>query len=184
VRLALRNALAWAWIGVALCGWHASGLALAQPQPGLQTEPFEARVVAVVDGDTLRVRDSMGKMHRIRLGGIDAPERAQPYSRRSARQMQALVLRQNVRVEPRKTDRYGRTVAKVWRGELDVAMAQVEAGMAWHYKAYEAEQAPVDRLAYAQAEEGARSAKRGLWQDPQPVPPWEFRRQRRSASAR
>jgi endonuclease YncB( thermonuclease family) len=146
-------------------------------------DPFEAHVTAVVDGDTVRVRDTQGLTHRLRLAGIDAPEKAQPYSRQATQHLHRLLQNQNVVVEPEKTDRYGRTIAKVKLGQVDAGVAQLQAGLAWHYKAYEAEQSPADRLLYAQAEDEARSARRGLWQDPQPVPPWDFRRQRRNANA-
>ena len=59
---------------------------------------------------------------------------------------------------------------------LDCNLVQVERGLAWHYKAYEREQSVIDRLAYADAEVVAKAAKRGLWADAEPVPPWEFRR--------
>ena len=159
------------WLALCVGGW------------AVAADPFEATVIAVVDGDTLRVRDAQGQTHRIRLAGMDSPERTQPYSRQASRHLQSLVLKEQVRVQPGKTDRYGRTVAKVWKGDVDVSLHQLQAGLAWHYKAYQAEQAPLDRISYAQAEELARAAPRGLWVQPQPVPPWDFRRQRRNASA-
>ena len=84
-----------------------------------------------------------------------------------------------VLVEWSKLDRYGRVIGKVVLGSEDVCLAQVRAGLAWHYKAYEREQTPVDRERYAQAEKEARASKRGLWRDPGPTPPWDFRHSRK-----
>src|SRR5262245_18813245 len=74
-----------------------------------------------------------------------------------------------------KHDRYRRIIGKVLLGGKDVCLEQVRAGMAWHYKDYQAEQTPQDRILYAAAEDAARSARIGLWIDPNPMPPWDFR---------
>ena len=70
-------------------------------------------------------------------------------------------------------DTYGRTVGKVLVDGIDANLEQVKAGMAWHYRKYAKEQAVEDRATYAQAEDQARAGQRGLWRDPEPVPPWE-----------
>lgn len=75
-----------------------------------------------------------------------------------------------------KFDRYGRLVGKVTVGGTDVNLRQLDAGMAWHFKAYTREQSPLDRETYAAAENAAKGALRGLWALPSPTPPWEFRR--------
>jgi hypothetical protein len=75
-----------------------------------------------------------------------------------------------------KRDRYRRILGQVLVNGADAGLDQIETGMAWHYKRYEREQSPEDRVAYARAEETARAERRGLWRDPKPVPPWEFRR--------
>jgi endonuclease YncB( thermonuclease family) len=85
------------------------------------------------------------------------------------------VFRQEVNVEFKKTDRYGRIVGKVLVANVDAGLSQVEAGMAWHYRAYAREQSPSDRATYAAAEEAAKAAGRGLWSDKNSQPPWEFR---------
>lgn len=82
-------------------------------------------------------------------------------------------------VETDKQDRYGRDVGKVLVNGDDANLAQVQRGLAWHYKAYEREQSANDRKLYNFAEYEAKTAKRGLWVDPAPVPPWEFRRKKR-----
>lgn len=101
-------------------------------------------------------------------------------SRRSLREM---THGQQVVVETDKTDRYGRAVGKVMVNGLDVNIEQLRRGLAWHYKAYQREQTPMDRQSYAAAEDAAKRLRRGLWAMPGATPPWEFRRPRlRSAS--
>lgn len=137
---------------------------------------YTARVIAISDGDTLTVRDQHNVQHRIRLAGIDAPEKHQPWGQRSRRALADKVYDRMVEVEIGKQDRYGRQVGKVLLGGEDVNLALVRLGLAWHYKAYEREQSPQDRLAYARAEQQARDRRQGLWRDAGAVPPWEFRK--------
>ena len=167
-----------------LVAWPARGHAtesvqLAQASAG-SLQPFTAQVVRVADGDSMTVLTAAREQHRIRLAGIDAPERQQPFSQRSREHLADLLAGQTVRVEPSKLDRYQRMVAKVFVQGQDASLAQLQAGLAWHYKDYEREQPREDRLAYAQAEDTARAARLGLWQDRQPLAPWEFRRQARA----
>lgn len=140
---------------------------------------LSGRVVGVADGDTVTVLDADQTQHRVRIGGIDAPERRQPFSDRSKQNLSSLVFAKTVIVRWHKRDRYRRLVGVVQIGQVDAGLEQVRAGMAWHYKEYELEQTPSERLAYARAEQSARADRRGLWRDPEPVPPWEFRRRGR-----
>lgn len=142
------------------------------------TTTLEGVVIGLSDGDTVTVLDAAKRSHRVRLAGIDAPEKKQAFGDRSRQSLSELVFRQVVTVEYEKVDRYGRIVGKVKAGNLDANLVQVSRGMAWHYKAYELEQQPKDRLAYSRAEEAAREARQGLWRDPMPVAPWDFRRMR------
>lgn len=154
-------------------------------------------MVAVSDGDTVTVLDPENHQHRVRLEGIDAPEKSQPFGQRSKESLSSLVYGQWVKVQGSKTDRYGRTVAKLWvaspdsacRGDascsrsLDANLAQLTRGMAWWYRQYAREQSSGDRVRYAEAEVIARRNGVGLWQDREPAPPWEWRhRQRQGAS--
>jgi endonuclease YncB( thermonuclease family) len=157
--------------------------------------PLEGRVVGVADGDTVTVLDADHIQHKIRLAGIDAPEKAQPFGNRAKESLSSLVFGQWVTVDGDKTDRYGRTVAKLLvaaphagcRGSptcprgVDANLAQINLGMAWWYRHYAREQTPDDRRRYAQAEEDAQAQRAGLWREPNPVPPWEWRKQRREA---
>ena len=83
---------------------------------------------------------------------------------------------QTAEVEWDKRDRYGRVVGKILLAGSDMNLRQIESGLAWHYKKYSAEQSAADRQLYADAETDARDAGRGLWREPFPVPPWEWRR--------
>ena len=148
----------------------------------------EGKVVAVTDGDTIKVLDAQKVQHKIRLTGIDAPERKQPFGNVSREHLASLVAGREVFVESQKTDRYGRTLGKVWvqpadcptcGKTLDANYAQVLAGMAWWYRYYAREQTPEDQGRYESAEEEARLRKRGLWSDKAPIPPWDWRRQPR-----
>ena len=136
---------------------------------------FTGDVVGVADGDTITVLDADKVQHKIRLTGIDAPEKKQPFGNRSKQSLSDMVFNKTVTVETGKRDRYGRELGKVLAGGKDVNLEQVRAGMAWHYKAYERTQSATDRQAYADAENEAKAAKRGLWVDADPTPPWEWR---------
>lgn len=144
-----------------------------------QTLPIQGAVIGIADGDTITVLDSAHAQHKIRLSGIDAPEKAQPFGQRSKQSLSSLVFQQRVTVEWSKQDRYGRIVGKVITPNgTDANLEQIKRGLAWHYKQYEREQPPADRVVYGQAEEEARGSRVGLWSDAQPVPPWEYRKQK------
>lgn len=140
-----------------------------------QAEIFSGKVVRVLDGDTAEVLDSTNTPHRIRLAGIDAPEKAQPFGSKAKQKLLDLVGGQAVDVEWSKTDRYGRTIGKLICNGQDANLAMVQAGLAWWYRQYASEQTPADRDLYAAAEDAARAAGRGLWDDPAPVAPWDWR---------
>jgi endonuclease YncB( thermonuclease family) len=134
------------------------------------------RVLWVNDGDTVVVLGPGNAQYSVRLAGIDAPELGQPYGQASKDHLSRRVAGRFVVVDWDKRDRYTSLVGKVLLGDQDVCLEQVRAGLAWHYKHYQGEQTRTDRLRYARAEEEARGAERGLWADPNPIPPWEWRR--------
>jgi endonuclease YncB( thermonuclease family) len=134
------------------------------------------RVVGVYDGDTLTLVSGGAEQHKIRLAGIDAPEKRQPFSQQSKERLSILVFDRIVRVTWNKRDRYGRIVGKVFLNDVDVNLEMVASGLAWHYRRYQIEQSIADRRKYALAENRARSAHLGLWRELKPVPPWEYRR--------
>lgn len=137
---------------------------------------IEGKVVAVADGDTITVIDDRRKPHRIRLVGIDAPEKRQAFGQRSKQSLSDMVYGKRVSVIFDKRDHYDRILGKVVTPSGDANLAQVRAGMAWHYKRYSAEQPPSDRTAYAKAEKAAKREGRGLWADKNPVEPWDWRK--------
>ena len=139
---------------------------------------FEGRVVSVQDGDTITVVDSSSANHRIRLQGIDAPEKGQAFGTRSKQTLSDAVFDKVVSIEWTKHDRYRRIVGRVLLNGRDVCLDQITTGMAWHYKYYQDEQTLEDRRLYADAEDSARISRSGLWVDQNPIPPWDFRRQR------
>ncbi len=159
------------WLVVAFCGLF--GVAQAATLTG--------RVVGVHDGDTITVLDADRTQHKIRLGGIDAPELKQAFGTRSRQNLSKWVYNRDVIVKWSKHDRYKRILGVVLVDGHDVNLEQVQAGLAWWYRQYAKEQTPDDRQLYELAENEARAAKRGLWVDSHPIPPWEFRRQGRYA---
>ena len=140
-----------------------------------RAEELQGKVVAIADGDTITVLDATNAQHRIRLQGIDAPEREQAFGTVSREHLANLVFGKRVTVQYSKRDKYGRIVGKVMVEGQDVCLEQVKAGLAWHYKEYQNEQSPEDRKLYAEAEQEARRARKGLWQDNSPQAPWNYR---------
>ena len=154
------------------------------------TELF-GKVVGVADGDTLTVLDDSHQQHKIRLSGIDAPEKRQAYGERAKQNLSNLVYAKAVLVLWDKRDRYGRIIGRVLALEcdrpgcgytIDVGLEQIKAGLAWHYKQYQKDQTPEDRVRYASGEQQARARHEGLWKEPDAVPPWAFRHPDRRAS--
>lgn len=133
-------------------------------------EVFPGRVVGVTDGDTLIVLTQDYEQRIVRLAEIDAPEKAQDYGERSKQSLAALCFKKSARVVVIDTDRYGRSVGRVACAGVDANRVQVETGMAWAYRRY------VQDPAIIEAENQARTARRGLWAAGAPTPPWEWRR--------
>lgn len=137
------------------------------------------RVVGITDGDTITVLDARHVQHKIRLSGIDAPEKSQPFGQRSKENLSAWVFDRHVTVETEKTDRYGRSVGKIVLNGIDINLEQIKQGFAWHYWKYASEQPEGERHRYGQAEKAARAQRAGLWRDAAPVAPWDWRACRR-----
>lgn len=152
--------------------------ALALPLSAIAAE-WQGTVVGVADGDTLTLLDSSKTQHRIRLDGIDAPERTQPYGQRARQSLAALAHGRAARADCPKIDRYGRAVCRVIVDGVDLGLEQIRRGYAWHYVKYAPEQSASDRERYARAESDARLAHAGLWSFSDPVPPWDYRRSAR-----
>lgn len=162
------------FLGAVLAGALGAGPAHARA--------FDGRVVGIQDGDTVTVLDTSKLQHRIRIAGIDAPEKAQAFGAAAKENLARLAFGKQADVRCSKRDRYGREVCNVYVGARDVGLEQVRSGHAWWYREYAREQAPEDRKVYETAESEARGARRGLWHDGTPTPPWDWRRQARSAN--
>ena len=145
----------------------------------VQADTLSGRVVRVTDGDTIVVLDSGNAQHKIRLTGIDAPERGQAFGTKSKEHLSDSVAGKFVVVEYEKRDWYKRILGKVLLADEDMNLEQIKAGLAWHYKYYQKEQTPADRVKYSDMEREARMEKRGLWYDTNPVPPWDYRKAER-----
>lgn len=152
------------WIGALLVAILIVGAAWAGEITG--------QVVGISDGDTvLLLVDRQGIW--VRLDQIDAPEKEQTFGDRSRQSLSNLVFGKTVRAITQGEDRYGRTIATLYAGELNANAEQVRRGMAWVYRKYAR-----DPALYG-IEEEASAARRGLWSDPEPVPPWEWRKRNR-----
>lgn len=142
-------------------------------------------VVGVADGDTITVLDAQRHQHKVRLGGIDAPEKTQAFGQHSKASLSRLVFQKDVHIEYDKRDRYGRIIGRVMVQPpdctgcpmtLDVGVAQLTDGLAWWYRKYAKDQSADDRRRYESLEQKARARRVGLWQGQGAIPPWEWRR--------
>jgi len=134
---------------------------------------FSGEVVGITDGDTIKVM-YQGKAQKIRLAGIDCPERKQAFGTKAKKFASEKAFKKKVTVEVTGTDRYGRIIGVIiLPNGQNLNHELVKAGLAWHYKRYSKDQTLAD------LEEKAREAKRGLWLHSKPIPPWDFRKTKR-----
>lgn len=169
-------------------------LLLALTCPAFAKQPIrsiEGTVTKVSDGDTIRVTDNLGTMVKIRLYGIDAPETTkrnkktgkiskpgQPYGEGAYQALRQKVKLQQVRCDVYDIDKYRRLVAVVWLGSRDINREMIAEGYAWAYRKYLRGPMAADYIA---AEELARRDRKGLWQQDNPQPPYEFRKALRNS---
>lgn len=132
--------------------------------------PWSGQVVGVSDGDTIRVMHS-GRETKIRLFGLDCPERDQAFGNKARRFTANMVFRKVVEVQEVEEDSYGRTVAWISVNGKSLNKELLRAGLAWWYRYYAENEHELEKL-----ESEARKHKIGLWSSPNPIPPWEFRR--------
>ena len=134
---------------------------------------FLGRVVSIADGDTLTVLVERQQV-KVRLVEIDAPEKAQAFGNKSKQALADMVFGKDVQVEEHGKDKYKRTLGRVVVNGIDANAEMVRQGYAWVYRKYS------KNLDLLRLEAEAREAKRGLWFDAEPVPPWEWRHSNRS----
>jgi micrococcal nuclease len=140
----------------------------------LNLSDFEGKVVGVIDGATIEVLKG-GKGVRIRLNGIDCPERTQDYGTKAKQYVSALIFQHNVKVKVKELDRYGRTIADIYLTDGTwLNKKLIDEGLAWHYKQYSSNKE------LSNGELKARRDRRSLWQVKNPVAPWEFRKSKRT----
>jgi endonuclease YncB( thermonuclease family) len=133
-------------------------------------EKHTGKVVKVVDGDTFDMIFEEKKI-RVRMFGIDSPERGQPFNVKAREFTASIIAGKEVSVIIHNKDRYGRFVCEVYLGDSTYVNAEiVKAGFAWHFTRYS------DDVQFAELQQEAQTNKRGLWHDSNPVAPWEFRR--------
>ncbi len=150
------------------------GLVLLAP---VTAATLAGQVVRILDGDTVEVLDATQHTQRVRLGGIDAPEKTQAFGTQAKQRLADLAGGQAVSVDWEKRDRIGRVVGTLLGADRDVGLQLVREGSAWWYRAFADEQSAVDRVLYAAAELSARTARRVLWADAHPMAPWDYRHQ-------
>ena len=154
-------------------------LLLAGPafaEPPKVVDELSGKVIGVTDGDTIKVLVNKETI-KVRLEGIDAPESGQSFGNKAKKALSEMVAGKTVTVKKTGTDKYGRTLGIVIVGVVDANAKLVEDGWAWHFKKYSSD----ERL--AKLEEVARTAKRGLWADENPLAPWDYRARQKAPQA-
>ena len=131
---------------------------------------LRGKIVRISDGDTVTLLDADKVQHKVRLSGIDSPESKQAFGNRAKQHLGELIHEKEVRIVWTSKDRNGRIIGDVYLGERWINQEMIRDGFAWHFKRYD------KRQALADTEKEAREAKRGLWADKEPVPPWEWRK--------
>jgi endonuclease YncB( thermonuclease family) len=171
-----------------LCQWALPLLLLALLAllPGCTTEssgiPAGPYTVAeVFDGDSFNLKAANAQTVRIRIAGIDAPEKSQPYSLKSKAALEAILTAGPITLKVIKQDRFDRWVAHVIVNDKDVGLRQIETGWAWYFKRYKSDLTDDIQSRYERAERQARADQHGLWAwSTAPEPPWKFRERTRA----
>ena len=145
--------------------------------PAAHAWTLQGQVVAVVSGDTLRIRDDRKVQYTVRLAGVDAPEKFQAYGQRSLDSLRELAFQRYVTVEGTGTG--SPRIGRVRVEGRDISLEQLQLGAVWYDRSRAQALPEADRQAYAAAQEDARQRRTGLWRDKQPIPPWDYRAGRR-----
>lgn len=149
-------------------------LVLALQQTAAAHTPLRGQVIGISDGDTLTVLVDQRPV-KVRLWGIDAPEKAQAFGAKSKASLAEMAFGKEALVEVRDVDRYGRSVGWVMVAGRPVNLLLVQQGLAWWYQQFARRDTQL-----RDAEAKARAGRVGLWADENPQPPWEFRKERRN----
>jgi endonuclease YncB( thermonuclease family) len=137
---------------------------------------IKGKVIGISDGDTITILDDLDKgTFRIRLDKIDAPEKGQAFGDKAKQHLSSLVFGRQVSVRFKGIDRYGRISGIIYLDDTEINLAMVQSGYAWHYSYYD------KTPAYIEAEKQARTEKKGLWENPDPINPYQFRKHKKSS---
>ena len=142
----------------------------------VHADTVTGRVVEIIDGDTLTLLDATNHQHKIRLAGIDSPEKGQSFGEKARSNLGALASGNTASADCRRRDKYQQEICVVTIDGKDIGLEQVRAGMAWWYRQYISEQSVKERADYEQAEFNAKIRRLGLWNSKNPTPPWDWRR--------
>lgn len=137
-----------------------------------QAATVSVKVVGITDGDTVTVIDNTKKSYKVRLEQIDAPERRQAYGNRAKQHLSALVYKKTVMMDWNSKDRYGRILGTLFYQGNNINYQMVADGYAWAYTKYLRDQI------YANAQAVAKNKRLGLWNEDNPVPPWDWRKRK------
>lgn len=133
-------------------------------------QKFTVKVVGVFDGDTFTAINRDNLQLKIRINGIDAPEKGQDFGNKAKQALSDYIYGKDITIDVQSQDRWGRYISYVFTpGGKDVSLLMLEEGMAWHFKRYDVTEE------YAKAEERAKANNKGLWSMPNPVAPWDYR---------
>ncbi len=143
-------------------------------------QTFRARVTYVCDGDSIWVKSRWGHRTKLRLIGMDAPETEQAFGRDATEVLTKKIGGTTVFVTAVGVDPYGRLISRVQLGKTDVSEFMIKEGLAWPYTRYFSRLSQNDVVRYTAAGDSARKARRGLWQETNPLAPWIWREQHRS----
>jgi endonuclease YncB( thermonuclease family) len=135
-----------------------------------QAEVFSAKVIAVIDGDTVLIIRPNHRPEKVRLLNIDAPEKSQPFGTEATQSLSAMVLKRQVKIEVKAEDHYGRLLGELAVDGRNVNEELVKRGMAWEYAGYN------KNHHYVVLQNEAQQARRGLWRQTAPKPPWQWRK--------
>jgi len=148
------------------------------PEATAAKEIIEGKVIGIVDGDTFDLLSDSNRTFRIRMEGIDAPEKGMPYYQVSKKHLSSLCFSQRVTVKITQSESGNRMIGFTYLADgTELSHEMIRAGLAWHFKRYN------DDPDLAGLEQEAREAWRGLWKDPNPLPPWEIRKIRKGGES-
>ncbi len=145
-------------------------------------ETISVKVVGISDGDTITVLTANKQQLKVRLAGIDAPERSQAFGMRARKHLADEIFGKIIELEVRGTDKYKRTLGIIYLNDQDINEKMIKDGFAWFYKKYASSQPEEEAQRYESAEEAARSEEIGLWSMKDPTPPWIYRKEQKKVN--